>query len=109
MFNKLLCSFGFHEWNGCRCNRCGHIRDFDHHYPSNRCEEKCLKCGKKLEHDLKQEERKIVDHYDTNITHQGGQTSWDEVTVYQITYRCQRTGCSYEESKDDSETSFQAY
>lgn len=53
----LACLFG-HKWDGCRCVRCGEIRDEGHNYthfrPSNtgKCVGTC-KCGKKqeLEHD----------------------------------------------------------
>ena len=50
---KLSCVFG-HKWNGCKCERCGEIRDEDHNYthfqPSNtgKCVGTC-KCGKKQE------------------------------------------------------------
>ncbi len=53
----LACLFG-HKWDGCRCVRCGEIRDEGHNYthfrPSNtgKCVGTC-KCGKKqeLEHE----------------------------------------------------------
>ena len=38
---KLSCLFG-HKWEGCKCQRCGKLRDEEHKW--NYC--KCLKCGK---------------------------------------------------------------
>ena len=54
---KITCLFG-HKWNGCKCDRCGEIRDEGHSYthfqPSatGKCVGTC-KCGKQqeLEHD----------------------------------------------------------
>jgi len=41
---KLLCIFGFHKYDGCKCSACGKIRDQDHDW-SEDCE-KCLICDK---------------------------------------------------------------
>ena len=42
----MACLFG-HKWNGCKCEKCGKLRDSDHRFrPSaNPCEEKCEICG----------------------------------------------------------------
>ena len=37
----MACLFG-HKWNGCKCEKCGKIRDTDHQWDG--C--KCLNCGK---------------------------------------------------------------
>jgi hypothetical protein len=40
--------FFSHKWNGCKCERCGNIRDENHKFVGipNKCEEKCSICGK---------------------------------------------------------------
>ena len=38
----ISCTFGFHDWDGCKCRKCGKIRDEGHNW--NGC--KCTKCGK---------------------------------------------------------------
>jgi hypothetical protein len=40
---KLQCAFGFHEWKGCRCSRCGKTRNEGHDW-SKDCE-RCAKCS----------------------------------------------------------------
>lgn len=37
-----------HEWNGCKCNWCGEVQDFDHEWQSvpGTCDLKCAVCGK---------------------------------------------------------------
>jgi len=47
---SLKCLFG-HEWDGCKCKRCGKTRDEQHDWDF--CEGKCKKCGKScaIEHD----------------------------------------------------------
>jgi len=37
---SLKCFFG-HQWNGCKCERCGKIRDFGHKWENY----KCVICG----------------------------------------------------------------
>ena len=37
----MACIFG-HKWNGCKCSKCGKVRDMQHNWTG--C--KCLKCGK---------------------------------------------------------------
>ena len=46
----LACLFG-HKWNGCKCERCGEIRDEGHDW--DLCKGKCRICGKEcpVEHD----------------------------------------------------------
>jgi len=39
---NLKCLLGIHEWNGCKCTRCGTMRDKGHHWDG--CI--CSKCGK---------------------------------------------------------------
>ena len=39
----LMCIFG-HKWNGCKCDRCGKIRDEQHDW--DLCKGKCKRCGK---------------------------------------------------------------
>ncbi len=38
----IPCIFGFHNWGGCKCTRCGKSRDEEHKW--NGC--KCTTCGK---------------------------------------------------------------
>ena len=40
----ILCKFGFHTWDGCKCSKCGKTRNEEHNW-SKDCEE-CSKCGK---------------------------------------------------------------
>jgi len=41
----------FHKWDGCKCSKCGEIREKKHHYSG--CQ--CIRCGTKrdYEHDYK--------------------------------------------------------
>ena len=43
----ISCLFG-HKWKGCRCERCGSIRDEGHEFQPvpGKCQEKCGVCGK---------------------------------------------------------------
>ena len=43
----IACLFG-HKWNGCRCKRCGIIRDYSHEFQpvAGKCTERCAACGK---------------------------------------------------------------
>jgi hypothetical protein len=45
---SLACVFGFHDWNGCKCSKCGKIRDEGHDW-SKDCE-KCALCNKVTAH-----------------------------------------------------------
>jgi ankyrin repeat protein len=38
----ISCMFGFHDWNGCKCDRCGKTRNEGHNWNDD-CE-KCSKC-----------------------------------------------------------------
>jgi hypothetical protein len=40
----ISCTFGFHNWDGCTCTRCGRIRDDRHHWSEDG--ERCRRCGK---------------------------------------------------------------
>lgn len=40
---KISCTFGFHDWNGCRCSKCGKMRHEGHDW-SKDCE-RCSVCG----------------------------------------------------------------
>lgn len=42
---SITCKIGVHTWDGCKCLKCGKIRDYEHNW-SQDCE-KCYKCGKK--------------------------------------------------------------
>jgi hypothetical protein len=50
MKNSLKCLFG-HKWNGCKCERCGAVRDEEHKcvIMEGKCIEKCSVCGKERE------------------------------------------------------------
>ena len=45
--SKAQCILG-HDWDGCKCKRCGKIRDEQHRFEQvdDRCEQKCAICGK---------------------------------------------------------------
>jgi len=38
----ITCLFGFHKWDGCKCNKCGACRDVNHDWSEN-CE-RCSRC-----------------------------------------------------------------
>ena len=40
----ISCSFGFHAWDGCKCSKCGKIREEEHAFRNG--ELICAKCGK---------------------------------------------------------------
>ena len=46
----MACIFG-HKWNGCKCEKCGKVRDEGHAFVpvAGTCEEKCEKCGQTRE------------------------------------------------------------
>lgn len=62
----LLCSVGFHSWDGCRCGRCGKTRDAEHAWSGCNCTRcgatrdaehhwdgcTCAVCGKERNHDF---------------------------------------------------------
>lgn len=52
----MACIFG-HKWDGCKCKKCGKVRDEGHNYQvmDGKCSEKCSICGKtrELEHKWK--------------------------------------------------------
>ena len=42
----MACLFG-HKWNGCKCDKCGEIRDKEHNYAAEgKYLQKCTICGK---------------------------------------------------------------
>ena len=57
---SIKCLFGSHEWDSCKCKRCGRIRDEQHDWDGCRCKRcsrsrneqhdwdgcKCLRCNK---------------------------------------------------------------
>ncbi|MBM3880593.1 MAG: hypothetical protein FJ387_12900 [Verrucomicrobia bacterium] len=45
-----------HQWSGCRCERCGQVRDQDHDWHLAQCRRSCRRCGlvKELSHDWEQ-------------------------------------------------------
>jgi len=57
----MACLFG-HNWDGCKCEKCGKIRNKDHKYESipGQCKNICSICGKTIdvEHDFTQQENK---------------------------------------------------
>jgi uncharacterized protein (TIGR02145 family) len=48
---KIKCLIGIHNWNGCKCFKCGKVRNDQHHW--KKC--MCTQCGKvrNEQHDLK--------------------------------------------------------
>ncbi len=56
---SILCKFGKHKWQGCKCEKCGALRDFDHDFSyynpqavkkyGSSC--KCRRCGKVRDQD----------------------------------------------------------
>ena len=59
MGKGLLCLFGKHDWRGCKCRKCGLLRDERHEWTTGwgsstqRC--KCLECGttRNIHHDFR--------------------------------------------------------
>lgn len=43
----MACLFG-HKWNGCKCTKCGAVRDEQHDFVPVGCIKKCSICGKEL-------------------------------------------------------------
>lgn len=43
---SIKCKLGFHNWAGCKCHRCGKIRDIDHWWNNSNKGCKCTVCGK---------------------------------------------------------------
>ena len=41
---NLICKFSGHKWHGCKCLRCGEVRDQFHLW--NMCHGRCPVCGK---------------------------------------------------------------
>lgn len=53
---NLLCMLGKHDWQGCKCEKCGTVRDSDHEFYEDRsygrcCSCTCRICGKKIDKD----------------------------------------------------------
>lgn len=48
---KGACKLTGHKWQGCKCTRCGEIRNEEHDFKpvANKCEEKCSICGERKE------------------------------------------------------------
>ena len=44
--SKAICKISGHSWHGCKCTRCGEIRDEGHEYNQveGKCEQKCTIC-----------------------------------------------------------------
>ena len=44
----IICSIAGHKWNGCKCERCGVYRDWEHEWlpVQGKCTEKCRICGR---------------------------------------------------------------
>lgn len=44
---SLLCNLGLHSWEGCKCIKCGKVRDEQHSWKKDDCSI-CEKCGKDI-------------------------------------------------------------
>lgn len=62
---KGACKIAGHKWVGCKCTRCGEVRDAEHDFQSvpNKCQEKCSVCEKTIdvEHQYKNVENSCVE------------------------------------------------
>jgi hypothetical protein len=45
---SLVCKLA-HDWDGCRCKRCGLGRDWGHDWDSSTCQRRCRRCGRVAE------------------------------------------------------------
>lgn len=102
---KIMCTFGNHSWNGCRCSLCGKQRDQDHNW--DQCV--CTVCGR-TRHEYKEISREAVE---------GGGCKWSlsdpcigpycgtpcdsyyegREGSYIITMKCERCGSTYTEKR----------
>lgn len=106
---KLSCLFG-HKWNGCKCDRCGTVRDEGHEYKNyqndkGKCVGRC-KCGKRqeLEHDWQPITGKCKEECKRCGTQQAKEHNWQRVEGKCI-YRC--AVCGSERPIDYSEHNWQ--
>lgn len=62
---KGACKVVGHKWVGCKCTRCGEVRDAEHDFQSvpNKCQEKCTVCEKTIdiEHQYKSVENSCLE------------------------------------------------
>jgi len=62
---KGACKITGHKWVGCKCTRCGEVRDTEHDFQSvpNKCQEKCSVCEKTIdiEHQYKNVENSCIE------------------------------------------------
>lgn len=65
---KGACKIAGHKWVGCKCTRCGEVRDAEHDFQPipNKCQEKCSVCDKTIdiEHQYKTVENSCVEECD---------------------------------------------
>jgi len=75
----VKCLLGKHNWNGCRCDSCGLLRNEEHDYQIDKsiCVEVCTRCGKQGD---------MVDYYHQKeyIKHIHGDIDW----------RCEKCGAT---------------
>jgi hypothetical protein len=96
-----ICGKLGHEWNGCKCEKCGEIRDKEHDYGRG-CE--CKRCGKTVHDFVGCECRRCgkMEHDWERITKtpffvENGYESGNTIGHYAHKYKCRRCGTEKEE------------
>ena len=106
---SLKCLLG-HKWNGCKCGRCGKIRNEQHDWDGCKCKQcgktrdeqhdqngcMCKRCGK-IMHDWKEIDiRRTCIYVSQDCSAYGYEDVFEKIT----TYRCQICGIEHEERKE---------
>ncbi len=110
---SILCMFGKHRWDGCKCIKCGKTRDKDHSWDGCYCTKcgatdhtwdgcKCIKCGAVRDqgHDwelVSSIRTKIEDLGDGFFLNGFGQCGPTELVAYCDEYKCKKCGATREE------------
>ena len=89
----VTCFFKGHDWDHCRCNRCGKTRDS--HHDIDTCGEFCKVCGRYVDHEWKviREENYGKMDYDS-----AGRPVNDFIVTL---YKCSRCGQLKKEAQGD--------
>jgi hypothetical protein len=73
---NVTCRLDFHKWSGCKCSRCGKIRDSNHDWSNNR--ERCAICGAERPPTQHASQWKGCSTYESTLSKQVDQM-WSEV------------------------------
>ena len=92
---RILCYLRWHDWDGCKCKRCGDTRNEQHDWDG--C--KCKRCGK-IEHDWKLIKRDVSDSESDEWY--GGHSVTLTTTRTDEYYRCRKCGKERHDWSSDS-------